>query len=191
MVKSNGAFRNNVALACALGVLVMLPVSADETKVKLAADTGLWEVTTHPQTNGELPISQEQLQRLSPEQRARIEAAMKAAMENANQAHVMRECLTPERLAKGFDLGDDSSSSCKTTVVRNTSTELEAHRECKGESNVRTMTERLRTSGRRQVSGTIDVLMSQGAKQLTMHMSVEGRWLGADCGAVKDSQAVK
>jgi uncharacterized protein DUF3617 len=183
--------KTTVALVIALGIAVMLPVGADPTQVKLAADTGLWELTTHPQANGELPISQEQLQQLSPEQRARVEAAMQAAMAQANREHVVHECLTPAKRAKGFDLGDDPSSSCKTTVVRNTSTELEAHRECSGENDLRTMTERLQMTGPRHVSGTIDMLMSQGGKQMRMHMSVEGKWLGADCGAVNDVQVVK
>ncbi len=63
-------------------------MSADPTQVELAADNGLWEVHTHPQTKGQLPISDEQLQKLSPEQRARLEAAMQAAMGAANQGDV-------------------------------------------------------------------------------------------------------
>jgi hypothetical protein len=182
--------KGNVALACALGILVMLPVSADETKVNLAADDGLWEVTTHPQTTGEMPISQEQLQRLTPEQRARVEAAMKAAMGAANREHVMHECMTPEKRQKGFDLGDEGSS-CKTKVIKNTNNELEVRRECSTDNDVHTTTEHIRMNGRRHVSGTVDAAMSRGEKQMTMHMSIEGKWLGADCGAVKDSEVVK
>jgi Protein of unknown function (DUF3617) len=183
--------KTSVALVFALGIAVLLPVSADPTQVKLAADNGLWEVTTHPQISGQMPISQEQLQELPPEQRARIEAAMQAMMGQANRQHVMRECMTPEKRAKGFDLGYESSSSCKTTVIRNTSSALEVRRECSGESELRSMTERMQMSGPRHITGTIDALMSQGGKQMTMHVTLEGKWLGADCGGVTDSQVVK
>jgi len=183
-------FKSNLALGCALGVLVMLPVSADEPKVNLAADNGLWEVTTHPQTTGQMPISDEQLQKLTPEQRARVEAAMKAAMGAANREHVMHECMTPEKRQQGFDLGNEGPS-CKTTVVRNTSSELEVRRECSADSDVRTTTEHIKANGRHHVSGTVDAMMSHGEKHMTMHMAIEGKWLGADCGGVKDAQVVK
>ena len=183
--------KGTVALACALGIVVMLPVSADQTKVMLDADTGLWEVTTQPEVNGALSMPEEQLQQLSPEQRARVEAALQAATENAKQEHVVRECLTPEQRAKGFDLGANDTSSCTTHVIRNASDELEVRRECVPGSNLRSMTEHLRMSGHRHVSGTVDVLMLQSGKQMTMHMTIEGRWLTADCGSVKDVERVK
>lgn len=182
--------RSNVALACALGMLVMLPASADQEKVNLDADTGLWEVTTHPQMSGSLKIPEEQLQKMTPEQRARVEAALQAVTESAKEGHVMRQCLTREHLGKGFDLGNEGAD-CKTTVIRNTSTELEVRRQCSGNDNVRTTTEHFRMDGRRRVSGTMDAVMSQEGKPLTMHMAIEGRWLGADCGAVKDAEVVK
>lgn len=182
--------KSTVAFACALGILVVLSASADEAKVKLDAATGLWEVTTHPQMSGTLKVPEEQLQRMTPEQRARVEAALQTATERAKQEHVMRECLTSEQLGKGFDLGNEGSS-CKTTVIRNTSSELEVRRECSEEGNVRTTTEQFRMDGRRHVSGTVDAAMSQGGKPLTMHMTIEGRWLGADCGGIKEPQVVK
>ena len=178
------------ALACALGIFVMLRVSADETKVNLSAENGLWEVTTHPQTTGQMPISEEQLQKLSPEQRARVEAAMKAAMGQANQEHVMRTCMTAEKRAQGLGLGNQGPS-CKTTVLRNTSEELQVRSECSTDNNMRTTTEHLRMSGRHRISGTVEAVMAQGEKQMTMHMAIEGKWLGADCGSVKDSEEVK
>ena len=182
--------KTTVAVVFALGILVMLPVSADSPQVKLAADNGLWEVTTHPQTSGQMPISDEQLQKLSPEQRARVEAAMKAAMGQANQEHVMRTCMTPEKRAQGFGLGNEGPS-CKTTVVQNTSSELQVHSECSTDNDVRTTMEHLRMSGRHRISGTVEAHMSQGGKQMTMHMNIVGKWLGADCGGVKDSEQVK
>lgn len=180
----------NVALACALGIVVMLPASADGTKVNLDADTGLWEVTTHPQMSGTLNIPDEQLQKMTPEQRARVEAALKSVTENVNQEHVIRQCLTPGERSKGFDLGNEGSS-CKTTVRRNTSSELEVRRECSADNEVRTTTEHFRMSGRRHMSGTVDAAMSQNGKPVTMHMTIEGKWLAADCGGVKDAQVVK
>lgn len=179
-----------LALACALGATAMLPVLADQVQVKLDADTGLWEVTTHGQSNGAPLISEDDLQKLPPEQRERLKAAMQAAMAQAMKGRTMHECLTPEQRARGFDVGDDSSS-CKTTVVKNTSTELEVHKECATDNDRSRITERFHMSGRRQVSGTVDVVQSRAGNDLTLHTNIEGKWLGRDCGNVKDAEIVK
>jgi hypothetical protein len=80
--------------------------------VKPNIKPGLWEVSNTPQVSGEMPIPEEQLAKLTPEQRARMEAAMKAAMASGGKPHVYKECMTPEKIAGGFDIdrhGDDTS----------------------------------------------------------------------------------
>ena len=69
------------AILCALGaggVAVALALAGEipQLNVKL----GLWEISTHPQVSGNLPITDEQLQKLPPDQRAKFEAAMQAAI---------------------------------------------------------------------------------------------------------------
>jgi hypothetical protein len=39
------------------------------------------------------------------------------------------------------------------------------------------------------MSGVITMTMTQGAQTMTTHVTVTGRWLGADCGSVKPRQA--
>lgn len=179
-----------LALACALGAAAMLPVLADQVQVKLDADTGLWEVTTHAHSNGAPLVSEDDLQRLPPQQRERFKAAMQAAMAQAMKGRTMRECLTPEQRARGFDVGDQSSS-CKTTVVKNTSTELEVHKECATDNDMSRITQRFHMSGRRHVSGTMDIMQSRAGNELILHTDIEGKWLGRDCGKVKDVEIVK
>ena len=69
------------AILCALGAsaAAMVLASAADTP-QLNVKLGLWEISTHPQVSGQLPITDEQLQRLPPEQRAKFEAAMQAAL---------------------------------------------------------------------------------------------------------------
>src|ERR1700737_5419758 len=85
---------------------------------------GLWEVATNPKTSGEMPIPEDQLAKMTPEQRARLEAAMKAHMTNGAKPRVYKECMTPEKIARGFDIdphGDDSS--CKRNVISSSANE--------------------------------------------------------------------
>ncbi|HTE88846.1 MAG TPA: hypothetical protein VK639_07845 [Terriglobales bacterium] len=64
-----------------LAGLVMLSsvtVWAADKLQPLNVKTGLWETTTTRITSGEIPIPAEMLARLTPEQRAKMEARMKA-----------------------------------------------------------------------------------------------------------------
>ena len=61
------------AMLCALGVggLAVALALATETP-QLNVKLGLWEISTFPQVNGSLPITDEQLQKLPPDQRAKM-----------------------------------------------------------------------------------------------------------------------
>jgi Spy/CpxP family protein refolding chaperone len=65
-------------------------VFAQTLNVKL----GLWETTFVAQTSGMPPID---TSNLTPEQRARIEAAMEMAKNRAATPHTVRTCLTSRR----------------------------------------------------------------------------------------------
>jgi len=99
--------------------------------------------------------------------------------------HVYRECMTPEQRAKGFSTAEDSAN-CTTTITSNSATEFEMHKQCTTTTGQRTENAHFTLSGRRQVSGTVDMLVqSQGGRSLNTHMTFEGKWLGGDCGGIK------
>src|SRR5579871_1817336 len=82
---------------------------------------GQWETTITGQTTGQLPISQEAFDKLTPEQRARIEAALQA---RNGQSHVYKSCVKKEDLEKPF-ARDNQRPSCKQTFITSTSTKQE------------------------------------------------------------------
>src|SRR5882762_10203068 len=65
---------------------------------------GLWEVSIDPHVSGEMPIPEDQLAKMTPEQRARLEAAMKGHMAKGARPRVYKECMTPEKIARGFEI---------------------------------------------------------------------------------------
>jgi len=180
------------AILCALGasgVAVALALAGEipQLNVKL----GLWEISTHPQVSGNLPITDEQLQKLPPDQRAKFEAAMQAAIARGSQPRVLKECMTAEKRSRGFNAGSDRSKNCQTTLVTNTPSEFEAHHECSTEDGKQSTSVHFRIVSSGQVSGTVNSLISHGAKTMTVNSTMEGKWLGADCGSVKDIEIEK
>jgi hypothetical protein len=154
---------------------------------------GLWEVTTHPHISGEMPIPEDQLAKMTPEQRARLEAAMKSHMSEGAKPRVYKECMTPEKIAKGFDIdrhGDDAS--CKRNVVSSSANELTLHDECSKPDRKTVMDVHFEVKGGTQMNGKIDVVMSSAAgKTMKVNSTLEGKWLGASCGTVKDAELEK
>jgi hypothetical protein len=183
---------NRWAVLCALGaggVAMALAHAADvpQLNVKL----GLWEISTHPKVSGNLPITDEQLQKVPPEQRAKFEAAMQTAIARGAQPRIFKECMTAEKRSRGFNAGSDQSKNCNTTLVTNTPSEFESHRECSTEEGKQSTSVHFRVVSSDHVSGTVNALISHGSKTMAVNSTMEGKWLGGDCGSVKDIELEK
>ena len=161
--------------------------------IKRNIKPGLWEVTSIPQVSGEMPIPDEDLAKMTPEQRARMQAAMKGYMANSVKPHVYKECMTPEKIAKGFDIdrhGDDSS--CVRKVVSSSSSEVTLHDECNNKTQKTVSDVHFEVNSGTQMSGKINIVISNPAgKTMKVNSTLQGKWLAASCGSVKDSEAEK
>ena len=153
---------------------------------------GLWEVSINPQVSGEMPIPEDQLAKMTPEQRARLQAAMKAQMTNGAKPRVYKECMTPEKIARGFEVnphGDDPS--CKRNVVSSSANEMTLHNECNRQERKTVTDMHFEVRGGTQTNGKINIVMTSAGKTMTMNSTIQGKWLGASCGTVKDAELEK
>jgi Protein of unknown function (DUF3617) len=181
----------NLVLGCALGAAAVVLAYAAEVP-QLNVKLGLWEIATHPQVNGSLPITDDQLAKLPPDQRAKFEAAMQAAVARGAQPRLFKECMTAEKRSHGFDAGSDQSkTNCQVTLVTNNANEFESHRECVSEDGKQSTSVHFRVVSPDHVAGTVNALISHGGKTMTVNSTMEGKWLGADCGTVKDIEMEK
>jgi hypothetical protein len=179
-------------LACAgvaLSGTALLSQAADFVKPDIKP--GLWEVTNNPQVSGEMPISEDQLAKMSPEQRARFEAAMKSSVASAGKPHTYKECMTPEKIARGFDMDKAEGKDCKRKIVSSTPTDLQMHDECSTADRKTISDVHFQVKSGTQMSGKINVVITSGAKTMTVNSTVQGKWLGANCGSVKDAELEK
>jgi len=173
--------RLSLAVMVGAGFWCAAPVMADE--VKLNVRPGLWETTMTMATNGAPPIPEDQLARMSPEQRAKFEAMFKSAMERANQPHTAKSCLTEAQLRKGPAFGEDNPN-CKRTVTSNSGAQWEMEEECTGRA-ARTVHARFHAVNSELVTGQTDIVMTNGDRTTTSKGTMQSKWLGADCGDVK------
>jgi hypothetical protein len=152
---------------------------------------GLWEIKTQPQVNGELPTSDESVAKMTPEQRARMQAAMQAMMAHMQQPRTMKECMTAEKRAQGFDTGNDDPTECQQTVGKDTASDFEMTRVCSTAQGNNSTDMKFHAVSSDHVIGTVNAMMSRGTKSITVNSTMEGRWLGSDCGSVKDFEMEK
>ena len=179
-------------IAILAGVAALLPMTAwaaDEFKpfdVKL----GLWETTTTTEIAGmpampAMPqIPEEQLAKMPPQQRAQIEAMMKARGAGGPRTMNSKACMTRESLNRGLAFGREDNA-CTRKVVSSSANRQEIHMECTHEKVTTTgdmIIERVDTE---HVKGTVVMKSSGSEKPLDMKMSFNTKWVSSDCGDVK------
>ena len=153
-------------------------VWAANTVQPLNVKLGLWEVTTKMTTKGAPPIPAGMLNKLTPEQRARVEAAMKAKSGERTQTYTHKNCLTREKLEHG---DFSNQKECTQKVITSTSSKMELDVTCSfdevsahGKISIEALnSENTRGEGTMTASGN-------GQNSAT-NSSFTARWLGAKC----------
>jgi Protein of unknown function (DUF3617) len=151
-------------------------------KPALNIKMGLWELTTNSQVGGQMPGID--TSNMTPEQKAKLEAMMKSTVMGAH-TNVIKSCITQEKFDKAnFMMTDQDASTCKQTVSTNTSTSLDAAVTCTGERG-RTGQVHIEALSSTTFTGAVKFTMTQNGRAMTVDGTMAGKWLAADCGAVK------
>jgi len=154
-----------------------LPVHAAEP---MDLKLGLWETTVTTNISGSL-MSESTLKQMSPEQRARIEAAMKKRAADGPKAHTTRTCLTKEKLNRPFDKqGESGNGKCTNTVVTATRTVQDYKIQCTG-PDARSGVMHMEAQSPERFKSTVKMTSSRS----TVNVELNGRWVAADCGKQK------
>jgi len=153
-------------------------VFAETLNVKL----GLWETTMVAQTSGMPPID---MSHMTPEQRARMEAAMEAAKTRAATPHTIRTCLTKEKLEKGLFQDKDNDASCKHKVITKSTTVYAVRFDCSRENNNTTGEWRFEAVTPENVKGNGKFTIEHAGQKMSSTGTMTAKWVAASCGNVK------
>ena len=169
-------------LACGFAALLFSSFAWAADTTPLDVKTGEWETTLTGETTGQLPIPQEMLDKMSPEQRARMESAMKARGAQGAKTTVRKSCVRKDQLDKPFADGTDQKS-CTRTVVTSTRSKQEIRMDCDALGGKQTGTLRLEATDSSNVKGTLQMTASAGARSMNMNYNFSAKWLGPACTA--------
>jgi len=151
--------------------LVALPlVSHAET---LDIKTGAWEVTISTAMSG-MPIPKEAMAKMSPEQRARMEASMRAQA-GQGKPHTSRSCVTREDIDRGQLMRSDEPN-CKRKVITQNARHLEMEEVCTGPEPSKSHF-KVDATSRERYTGSLDTTRGDGK----VHVDMTGRWIAATC----------
>jgi hypothetical protein len=163
-------------------VAVFGMVAAAFAQKPLAVKSGQWEITHSMQTSGALALPPDVLAKMSPEQRARMEAAMKAHNAGGGKPHVSRSCVTKEDLAKPFGK-DKDDDSCKWNLTSSTGTRQEANIQCTEDGVTRTGTVLIEALSPESVKMNMHMTSSNGSDKGSVDMQMTAKWVGPVCSA--------
>lgn len=168
-----------------LGLALIYPAACWAADIPFDVKPGLWNMSTTVQVSGMPPIPN--LDQLSPEQRARIESAMKGM-----SGHTMttKSCVTKDSIEKAIaKANNNGKSSCSTKIVSSSASEIKIHVGCVPESGAGVKTDGDITIDRldsEHIKGS-GAMKSSTANGRTMDTkwSMTGAFASSDCGDVK------
>jgi hypothetical protein len=150
----------------------------------LNVKTGLWQNTATTTITGGLGIPPEMMSRLTPEQRARYEAAMKHEANGTPRTRTTKSCLTQKKLNEDpFSDRKRADMKCKETVINSTSSDLDIREQCEEESSNSDIHMKIHAIDSEHVVGNSEVTATMGGRTMHSTMKLDFKWVGATCPA--------
>lgn len=167
---------SRISLSLAAALLYAAAGAAQTTPLNVK--TGEWESTLTNETSGQLPVPQEMIDKMTPEQRARMEAMMKARGMQGPRTTVTKHCVKKEDLDKPFG---NENKSCKRSIVTSSATKQEIHMECEMGGGKQVGTLKFEAVDSSTVKGSMQMTASNGGRIMNINSTFSAKWLGPAC----------
>jgi hypothetical protein len=168
-----------------LGIMTLTAIGAGYLSAQgLGVKTGEWETTTNMSGLGggtaavpQLPPGA--LDRLPPEQRARIEAQLKAAGGGA-RSNSTKHCITQDDVSKGFH-PSNVPASCSYTLQVSTPTQQKMAVTCDNDKAKSTGTIQVDVVDPQTLKGSIQMATAANGQTMNTNITFTSKWLGPAC----------
>jgi hypothetical protein len=167
-------------IVVAATMLISAVVLAASNVQPLNVKTGLWETNLTTTIRGQPPVPAEDLAKLTPEQRAKMEAAMRSMAGTRNVSY--KSCVTKEKLAKGtaFD-----KSNCSWTTSTSTGTKADLVGVCIEDNMKASVNLHVVVVTSESITGSGQMSISGNGHTMSSSSVMTSKWIKSDCGAVK------
>jgi uncharacterized protein DUF3617 len=129
-------------------------------------------------------IPPDALARMTPDQRAKVEAMMKSQGSGSPRTSTNKSCMTPEKIKRSEMFYEQKQ--CTKTVVTSSSSKLELRMHCTMEGGAKADgTVRVERISSESTRGSVQMTSTSGDHTMNMNSTFTSKWLGPDCGDVK------
>jgi uncharacterized protein DUF3617 len=167
-----------------IGLVLILAVSGwtKDKVVPLNVKLGQWKVVTKTTSSGEMPFPPEALERLTPEQRARLQERMKANSGEKTRTITDENCLTREQLDEGATFGT-KRPECVRTVISSSSSKTAMKLACEQSGIKGNGTFEVEALNTESVKGSSQITASGGGHIFNSNSTFTATWMGPTCSA--------
>ena len=167
--------------------VILVGIALATTMANAAAEPldikpGSWRMTVRGEMHGMPPIPEEQLQNLSPQQRAAIENMM--AESAKPHTREITQCITQEDLNKSENLfnTDQPGMTCNNKLAKHSKDSMSGTIDCT-KGGTRALGDfSYEAKNREHVTGKVSMTITNGKNTMTTTGVMDGHWLGAQCG---------
>lgn len=174
-------------MVIAVAVCLAAPaLFAQEKITPLNVKTGLWQSTTTIAVTGSMGIPPEMEAKLTPEQRARMEAAQKQSGTGQPHTTTHKGCIKEEDLTRDpFAPGkNDAEMKCSENLIRSTSSDADVDVTCKDpRGNTSEFHVTFHAIDREHVTGTGHGNISMYGHTMKSDWKMQSQWVQASCPA--------
>lgn len=162
-----------------LTLLISAALAAANSIQPLNIKTGLWETSSTTTISGEPPIPADDLAKLTPEQRAKMEDAMKSLA--GTRTFTYKSCVTKEKLAKGTPFKGD----CVWSKFTSTSTKADMVGVCTEDKIKVNVNLQVVALNPESIAGSGQMNFSGNGRTMNSSAVMRSKWIGNECGSVQ------
>lgn len=119
------------------------------------------------------------LNRMTPQQRAQVEAAIGA---RGAKPIVNRYCLTKEKLAEAFNTNSDALKSCSTSLTTSSSSKQEIHVDCDHNGRKSSGVIKVEAVDSEHIRASMQMTAATDSDHtMNMNYTFTSKWIGAAC----------
>jgi hypothetical protein len=164
------------------GTPASAPAWAAGASEPLDIKPGIWEITLTVRTTGRPPMPPEAVAKLTPEERARIDAKAREKAAAGPRTTVKRSCLDEKELRQPLTLTfGGAGPGCRQTVTSASRTRQEIRVDCGKGAPHGGGTVRIEATDPENAKVSSNWSATDGARTMKMSSTAILKWLGADC----------
>jgi len=147
---------------------------------RLNIKTGLWRVMTITAAGDDIMLSAGLLEKLTPEQRARVEERMKARQSGLQERTITKQCLTRAELESGVPFRT-VGKSCTWTLLSSTRSKVEMRGKCVDQGFKTGATLRIEALSPEEAEGSLQFSSNRENSTPATTSTFKAKWIGPQC----------